>query len=104
MPTFLRPNVALIAAAALCAACANAPRDAAVPAAPGDGHSGMKAYIDPETGEFTDRAPEGTQPPEDPGLAAEADPLEERDAPGGGKMVDLEGRYRAQSEDEGAED
>jgi len=64
------------------------------PAAAGD--AGMKAYIDPATGNFTDTPPPGT--PELPGDAVMPEgPLHEEPAPGGGVMIDLTGRSNSQA-------
>jgi hypothetical protein len=67
---------------------------------PPEGSSGMKVYIDPETGEFLD-SPHEKLPSEMPEAAKEAistsdEGLEERkvDKPGGGVMIDLKGRFR----------
>jgi hypothetical protein len=70
------------------------------PTSPPAGSSGMKVYIDPETGEFLDSPPEKL-PSEMPEAAEEAistshEGLEiiEVDKPGGGVMMDLKGRFR----------
>lgn len=97
MPTILRSTIAICVVAVSCIACADNPRDSSAPAAPAAVQGGMRVHVDPETGEFLDKPPAKIQPQTEQNRAPAVQPLEERDAPGGGKMVDLEGRYKAQS-------
>jgi hypothetical protein len=47
----------------------------------------MKAYIDPETGKFTDKPPPGAEPL--PGDVRTPPTVVEKPAPGGGVQLDL---------------
>jgi hypothetical protein len=100
MANVVRFSLAFVTAAVLCTACSDAPRQSAPVAAPAAGQGGMKAYVDPQTGELTDHAPETLPREKPPAMDAERAPaqLEEHDAPGGGKMIDLQGRFKAQSD------
>jgi len=78
-------------------ACTEEPHDGASNPAAAGAREGMKAYVDPQTGEFTDQAPAASEAAGESQPSGSAPALEERDAPGGGKMVDLQGRVRANS-------
>ena len=68
------------------------------PNSPPAGSSGMKVYIDPETGEFLDSPPERLpaeiQRADEEAISTSSEGLEIRevDKPGGGFMIDLKGR------------
>jgi hypothetical protein len=70
------------------------------PNSPPAGSSGMKVYIDPETGEFLDSPPEKIpteiRRADEEAISTSSEGLEERevDKPGGGVMIDLKGRFR----------
>lgn len=51
------------------------------------GASAMRAYIDPQTGEFTSEGPPLALP------SSQSLPPQEEDTPGGGKMVRLHGQF-----------
>ncbi len=62
------------------------------------GASGMRLYVDPKTGEFLEAPPEGaevqmSQEAMEP-FSTSPVGLFQEDAPGGGKMVNLRGRFR----------
>jgi hypothetical protein len=62
------------------------------------GASGMRLYVDPNTGEFLEAPPEGVQvqmsQEEMAPFSTSESGLFEEDAPGGGKMVNLRGRFQ----------
>jgi hypothetical protein len=76
--------------------CAGEP---APPATTAPAHSGgLKAYIDPETGRLTDAPTADSQAEAHDSNEVDQREFEERDAPGGGKVVDLNGRFRSPSQ------
>ena len=70
------------------------------PSSPPAESSGMKVYIDPETGEFLDSPPEKLpaeiQRADEEAISTSHEGLEEIkvDKPGGGVMIDLKGRFQ----------
>jgi len=57
---------------------------------------GMKAYVDPRTGELVPERPVGLPPePTSPALDRSTVGLVEIPAPGGGTMIDLQGRFQS---------
>jgi hypothetical protein len=69
------------------------------PISPPAKSSGLKVYIDPETGEFLDSPPEKMpaeiQRTDEEAISTSIEELEQRevDLPGGGVMMDLKGRF-----------
>jgi hypothetical protein len=64
-------------------------------APPGAPAAGMRAYVDPRTGALVPTPPAGQTPPPTPAFSRSAAGLVERPAPGGGVMVDLQGRFQS---------
>jgi hypothetical protein len=100
IPMTVRIGV-IIFAGMLCAGCASpgaAPKSVASEASPGS-HTGLRAYKDPRTGEFTD--PPATEvetaAPSERALNRSHEGLMAvpNDVPGGGVRLDLQGRFRS---------
>src|SRR5512145_2359194 len=85
--------VAVLCAVAHAAACRKAAEAPSTPEpAPAAGtasQEGMKAYVDPETGQLTDRPPPGAPPL--PGDVVTPGTVVEKPAPGGGVELELDG-------------
>jgi len=63
---------------------------------PAPAAGGMKAYADPQTGALLPAPPAGARPePASPEFSQSAVGLREEPAPGGGVMVDLQGRFQS---------
>ena len=72
---------------------ANAPTSGAPNAAPG--RAGQWIHVDPQTGKRVPAPAGGVAIPADPAFSTSHAGLVEQPAPGGGVMIDLQGRFRS---------
>ena len=83
----------LVSARPAAADDANAPTSDAPDAAPG--RAGQRIHIDPQTGKRVPAPAGSVAIPADPAFSTSHGGLVEEPAPGGGVMIDLQGRFRS---------
>ena len=86
-------RVRMLAGVALLA-CASVAGAESADAAAGQS-SGMRAYADPRTGALRDTPPPGTTAPMPAAFSRSGAGLVETRAPGGGVMIELQGRFKS---------
>lgn len=89
-----RRSLLIVAGMLICAVPRLAVADPAAAPAPASG-AGSRIKIDPQTGKRIPVPSDGVALPADPAFSTSHSGLVEQPAPGGGMMVDLQGRFRS---------